>query len=242
MSKHNSHDDHPPSAPPPNDLMEQPFTAPASLLQHFNSIPWAASLLKSPDYYPIQTWSRLTKPSTGEDGFFAGTLATSSTIPYNLTLRRRDVVSPPQDPPTWPSPTASLSSPPSSTPPDIMMLFSLSTPGVSGHPSTAHGGIVATLIDETMSLAVTLHSDSRGDHPRGAIYTSQLDLRYKRPVTVPGFLIVRAKVVARAGRKCWVRAQLLQEEDNAGGHLEWAKRKRVMADAMGFWLEAAPRL
>ncbi|RJE20131.1 thioesterase family [Aspergillus sclerotialis] len=241
MSKpHNSYHDHPPSAPPPDDIMTQPFTPPSTLLQHFNSIPWAASLLKSPDYYPIQTWSRLPKPSTGEDGFFAGTLATPSTIPHSLTLRRRDIAPPPQEVPVWPSPTASPSSPPSSTPPDVIMLLSLSTPGICGHPSTAHGGIVATLIDETMSLAVTTHSDDRRDHPRGAIYTAQLDLRYKRPVAAPGLLVVRAKVVARVGRKTWVRAQALQEEDNAGGHLEWAKRKRVMADAMGFWLETTP--
>lgn len=121
------------------------------------------------------------------------------------------------------------------------MLFGLSSPGVSGHPSTAHGGIVATLIDEAMSLAVSVHS-GHGDetHPRGPIFTSQLDLRYKKPVDVPGLLVVRAKVVAKAGRKFWVRAQAVQEDQNSGGHLEWASRKTVRTDGMAFWLEAKP--
>ena len=37
-----------------------------------------------------------------------------------------------------------------------------------------------------------------------------------------------------------MRAQALQEdEEGAGGHLEWAKRKLVKADAMAFWVVAS---
>lgn len=144
------------------------------------------------------------------------------------------------------------------------MCLLLGEPGVCGHPGTVHGGVVATLVDEAMSLAVALQppsttittttSPSRGrggngvgeeHHPRGHIYTSQLDVRFKRPVTAPGMVVVRARVVARAGRKYWVRAHVVQEEDDAenksgGGHLEWTKRKIVKADAMAFWLETVP--
>ncbi|KAF4216882.1 hypothetical protein CNMCM6457_004753 [Aspergillus fumigatiaffinis] len=124
------------------------------------------------------------------------------------------------------------------------MMVDLATPGVSGHPSTAHGGVVATLLDEAMSLAVAMHAPSSGDHPRGAIYTAQLDVRYKKPLRVPGLVVVRAKVVARVGRKYWVRAQAVQEEsdEGLGGHLEWAKKKTVVTDAMAFWIQTAPSL
>ncbi|XHG05180.1 hypothetical protein AWENTII_008429 [Aspergillus wentii] len=222
--------------------MTQPLSSSLSL-DHFRSLPWASSLLASPDYYPIHTWSRLPKPSTGEDGFFSGTLASSSTIPHCLTIRRRDLIPPSPEAPAWPAPTASPSSPPSPNPPDAMMLLSLENPGVCGHPSTAHGGVIATLLDETMSLAVALHTAS-GGHPRGQIYTSQLDVRYRKPLQVPGLVMVKARVVARVGRKFWVRAQVVQEEDaqSTGGHLEWAKRKLVMTDAMAFWLETIPKL
>lgn len=226
-------------------------------LDHFRTNPWTASLLSSKAYYPVQTWSRLRKPSTGEDGYFAETLATPSTIPHCLTLRQRDVPVPPTNPPLWPPVTATPNSAPHILPPDVIMLVSFGTPGICGHPATAHGGVVATLIDEAMSLAVALQPAASAtqtssatserkdgnaqDHPRGHIYTAQLDVRFKKPVSAPGVLIVRAKVVARVGRKYWVRAQVVQEEDDeAGGHLEWTKRKVVKADAMAFWLETNP--
>jgi acyl-coenzyme A thioesterase PaaI-like protein len=120
------------------------------------------------------------------------------------------------------------------------MIFDLSSPGLSGHPSTVHGGIVATLIDEAMSLAVAAHTNAPNagvdDNPRGKIFTAQLDVRYKKRVTTPALLVIKARVVGRVGRKFWVRAQALQEDEDNGGHLEWAKRKLVKADAMAFWI------
>lgn len=241
MTGHNDSDTTAPSAPPPPSLLSQPYSPPKESLDYFRSIPWSNSLLASTDYFPIQTWSRLPKPQTGEDGLFAGTLATPSTIPHVVTLRRRpeSLSVPAEEPANWPVP-ARKPSPKETNPADVVFLVGLGSPGVSGHPQTAHGGIVALLIDEAMSLAVAVQS-SPAEHPRGAIYTAQLDVRYKKPVTVPGLAVVRAKVVARQGRKYWVRAQVLQEEDDAGGHLEWAKRKPVVTDAMAFWLETDPK-
>jgi acyl-coenzyme A thioesterase PaaI-like protein len=48
------------------------------------------------------------------------------------------------------------------------MIFELSSPGLSGHPSTVHGGIVATLIDEAMSLAVAFVAGSQVGASAGA--------------------------------------------------------------------------
>ncbi|KAJ5147613.1 Thioesterase superfamily [Penicillium atrosanguineum] len=214
-------------------------TAPA--IEHFRSNQWANNLLSSEDYTPIPTDSRRFKTSSGEDGFFSKTLATPTTIPHS-------------EAPTWLPATkedaAGKKPTPGTTPADIIMLYDLASPGLSGHPSTVHGGIVATLIDEAMSLAVASHTSPSGsadsppsetsaweDNPRGKIFTVQLDVRYRKRVTNPALLVVRARVVARVGRKFWVRAQALQEdEEGAGGHLEWAKRKVVKADAMAFWI------
>lgn len=221
-------------------------TAPA--IAHFRSNPWANNLISSEDYTPIPTDSRRLKPSTGEDGFFANTLATPSTIPHVLTLQRRNVAPPQSEPPTWlpaskKDAAAAAKPTPGTTPADIFMIYELGSPGLSGHPATVHGGIVATLIDEAMSLAVAAHtsapaaSGAADDNPRGKIFTAQLDVRYRKRVVNPALLVIRAKVVARVGRKFWVRAQAVQEdEEGAGGHLEWAKRKVVKADAMAFWI------
>ncbi|KAJ5702838.1 Thioesterase superfamily [Penicillium malachiteum] len=216
-------------------------------IAHFRTHQWANSLISSEDYIPIPTDSRRIKPSTGEDGYFANTLGTASTIPHVLTLMRRDISPPPSEPPTWLPATkqdaaAATKPTPGVNPADVIMIFDLGSPGLSGHPSTVHGGVVATLIDEAMSLAVAAHklgatAVSTDDNPRGKIFTVQLDVRYKQRVTTPALLVVRSKVVGRVGRKFWVRAQAVQEdEESAGGHLEWANRKVVKADAMAFWI------
>ncbi|KAJ5744013.1 hypothetical protein N7533_008883 [Penicillium manginii] len=215
-------------------------------IAHFRSNPWANSLISSADYKPIRTDSRQMKP-TGEDGYFATTLGTSTTIPHVLTLQRLNISPPPSKTPTWLPATkqeaeaAKANPTPSAMPADIIMLLDLSSPGLSGHPDTVHGGIVATLIDEAMSLAVGAHTSGAGsdagDNARGSIFTAQLDVRYKKRVTNPALLVVKTKVVGRVGKKFWVRAQALQEdEESSGGHLEWAKRKVVKAEAMAFWI------
>ncbi|KAJ6109705.1 hypothetical protein N7486_001940 [Penicillium sp. IBT 16267x] len=219
----------------------------ATEIAHFRSYQWANSLISSEDYIPIDTDSRRVKPTSGEDGYFANTLGTSSTIPHLLTLQRRNISPAPSEVPTWLPATkqdAGAKPTPGVNPADVLMLVDLSSPGLSGHPSRAHGGITATLIDEAMSLAVAAHASgpasptaSADDNPRGKIFTVQLDVRYRQKVAVPALAVVRAKVVARVGRKFWVRAQVVQEdEEGAGGHLEWAKRKIVKADAMAFWM------
>lgn len=217
----------------------------APTVAHFRSHQWANTLLNSADYTPIPTDSRQIKPATGEDGYFANTLGTPSTIPHLLTLQRRNISAIPSEVPPWLPTTkqdAAAKPTPGATPADILMICDLGTPGLSGHPSIVHGGIVATLIDEAMSLAVAAHcpapvSNAKGESSRGRTFTAQLDVRYRQPVNTPALLVIRSKVVARDGKKFWVRAEAVQEdEESTGGHLEWPKRKIVKADAMAFWI------
>lgn len=233
----------------------EPYVVPEATLSHFKSNPWANSLISSPDYVPVETRSRTAKPS-GEDSFFANTLGAADAIPHCLTLRKRDII-PPGGPPSYStaeSGAGSTSKPASQTPkhkpkskPDMITLFHLERPGVLGHPSIAHGGVVATLLDEVMSTAVELQipdSDPNKEDIRNRIFTVQLDVGFKRKVSVPGLVVVKAWCVAtEGGRKFWMNGEMVQEEgeggdSGGGGHLEWAKRKRVCADAKGFWLAA----
>jgi acyl-coenzyme A thioesterase PaaI-like protein len=112
------------------------------------------------------------------------------------------------------------------------MHLALAKPGVCGHPDTAHGGVLATIIDEAMSLGVTLYAPEAGEagksgRIRSKMFTAQLDMRYKRPVAVPGDLEVRVSVLAKQGKKVWVRAQAVQKGE-------------IMVDAVAFWLLVAP--
>ncbi|KAJ5782794.1 Thioesterase superfamily [Penicillium paradoxum] len=221
---------------------------PAPAIAHLSNNSWARNLIASPDYKAIETDSRRLKPTTGEDGYFAQTLNTPSTIPYCLTLQRRNLAPVPAEVPTWLPATkqdaaAAVKPTPNVNPADVVMILDLSSPGLSGHAFTVHGGIIATLIDETMSLAIAAHTNAPStagafdDNPRGEIFTAQLDIRYKKRVVTPALLVIKARVVGRAGKKFWVRAQAIQEdEESAGGHLEWAKKKVVKAEGMAFWI------
>lgn len=216
---------------------------PGPAIAYLRTNPWINNLISSPEYKAIQTDSRRVKPSTGEDGYFGQTLNTATTIPYCLTLQRIDIQPPPAEAPPWlPTTKAEASAKPTPTPQpaDVVMIFDLASPGLSGHPSTVHGGLVATLIDEAMSLAVAAHTNAPcagvDENSRGKIFTAQLDVRYRKRVVTPALLVIHARVIGRVGRKFWVRAQALQEDGDDGGHLEWAKRKTVKADAMAFWI------
>ncbi|OKL60809.1 hypothetical protein UA08_03909 [Talaromyces atroroseus] len=216
-------------------------------LAHFSSIPWAKSILQTSlqqqnhngDYVAIDMPARTLKPPTDEDGYFGGTLATQQTIPYIVTLRRRNLESIssllPTEPPVIDATSKRAFTP--SRPPDTITLVSLSTPGLSGHTSTVHGGVVATLFDEAMYLAVDAYLSSSSSAHDHKIYTAQLNVRYRKPIHTPGLLVIWSWCVARAGRKTWTIAHAVQEEEeHDGGHLEWVKTKTLRSEASSLWV------
>lgn len=70
-----------------------------------------------------------------------------------------------------------------------------------GPPSYLHGGIIATLLDETMSKAVRV---------RGlAAMTRQMEIEYLRPVPSGTSLRIEGRVVRSEGRKHWTEARIL---------------------------------
>ncbi|QKX61587.1 uncharacterized protein TRUGW13939_08739 [Talaromyces rugulosus] len=240
---------------PPEAVMIQPL-AEDYIPSFFYSNSWTASILSSPGFYPIRTWSRIEKPT--EDGLFAKTLATGATIPYCVTLRRQDNIldagsQATTQPPSWlntPSSSSSTTGPPSIDPPDIVMILAVSDIGTCSYANTAHGGFLDTVLEEAMSLVVALHvsqsafwptspRDTVQKLPRGNMHAAQLDTRYKGHVSVPGILVVRAKLVRKLGRKYWSRAQIIQEDDyvNKGEHgVSKVKNKTTRVDSMAFWL------
>jgi acyl-coenzyme A thioesterase PaaI-like protein len=69
-----------------------------------------------------------------------------------------------------------------------------------GAPGRAHGGIVASLIDETMGLAISM--------ARTPAYTGRLTVTYRAPTPVGQLLEVRARLHERSGRKLTIHAEL----------------------------------
>lgn len=86
-----------------------------------------------------------------------------------------------------------------------------------GHPGLLHGGIIATLLDETMSKSV---------RARGlTAMTRHMEVDYKRPVPSQTPIRMEGCVVRSEGRKHWVEAHIL---DQAG---------KVLASGKGLFIE-----
>ncbi|KAK2831937.1 hypothetical protein FQN49_007016 [Arthroderma sp. PD_2] len=221
----------------------KPYSVPDATISAFKANTWTSTLLKNQSYQTVETLCRKPKSQTGEDIFFASTINTPTTIPHLLTLQRKTnlVTSPPSKAPSLPAPPAQWPKIPSSQPADIVNLLYFAEPGVNGHPGIVHGGVISTLLDELMSLSIAAHIPGFDfDNPDkfGRLYTLQLDTRFKQPVRAGAHAVLRTWCIGNEGRKWWVRAQLVQEENPIkpdGEKVEWVKRKYVCADAVGFF-------
>ena len=93
----------------------------------------------------------------------------------------------------------------------------------SGPPGHAHGGIIATLLDEAMSKA---------NRARGVIaMTRHIEVEYLRPVPVSVSLTLTARHVSASGRRHYTEAQIA---DGSGQILATARAVFVAIDPAHF--------
>jgi len=167
------------------------------------SIPWCADLISGPNVIIMPTESREPKEST-EDALFAQTLKTPDTISGCLTF---------YDKPSC-----------DSAPIDkINTLISLGF-AVNGYPHVAHGGLVATLLDEIMGLLLSVNKRRAAVPDNSMIVTANLNVTYLKPVPTPSTILVSAKFKEIAGRKMFLLATV---EDSSGV---------ALARAEGLWV------
>jgi len=90
-----------------------------------------------------------------------------------------------------------------------------------GPPGYVHGGIIATLLDETMSKAVRSH---------GVVaMTRHMEVDYQRPVKSKAAIRMEGRVTRSEGRKHWTEARILDEDES------------VLAQGKGLFIEVQPR-
>jgi len=70
-----------------------------------------------------------------------------------------------------------------------------------GFPGVLHGGVLVTLLDESMAWAMWARSRALG-------VTAKMETRYRRPVPPDGELQVRARVTAQRGRRIEVESHI----------------------------------
>lgn len=93
----------------------------------------------------------------------------------------------------------------------------------SGPPGHAHGGVIATLLDEAMSKA---------NRARGVIaMTRHMEVEYLRPVPLAAAIILTARHVSATGRRHHTEAQIA---DDSGHVLATAKAVFVAIDPARF--------
>ena len=90
-----------------------------------------------------------------------------------------------------------------------------------GHPGYLHGGIIATLLDETMSKTVRATGISS--------MTRHLEVDYLLPVPSGHPLRLEGRITRTEGRKRWTEARILDAE------------KKTLARGMGLFVEVQPR-
>ncbi|GIJ99777.1 hypothetical protein Aspvir_003780 [Aspergillus viridinutans] len=85
--------------------------------------------------------------------------------------------------------------------------------GLSGQPDIAHGGFLATVLDQVTGTLIRASGLDRG---RGAV-TIYLNVKYQRPVRVPGVVVARAEVGRVEGRKIYVEGEIFVADDQGEG-------------------------
>jgi uncharacterized protein (TIGR00369 family) len=84
-----------------------------------------------------------------------------------------------------------------------------------------HGGIIATLLDETMSKAIRAGGFTA--------MTRQMEVNYLRPVPSGAPLRLEGRLASSEGRKHWAEAKILNEEG------------AILAQGKGLFIEVRPR-
>ena len=186
--------------------------------EYFESITWCAKLIDDPNTVVTSSPSRDFKKST-EDSLFAETLKADGTINACLLFYKKPKSSIIVD--------------------EIFMLLSLGR-RLNGMPNFAHGGILATVIDEAMGSLFVINKESKATS--GAV-TAYLNTSFIRPVATPAEILVTAKLTSIKGRKYYLQASITDKDEKSlakGDALWWVKRNpRASFDVM-FWLLSLP--
>lgn len=79
--------------------------------------------------------------------------------------------------------------------------------GYEGYPGMAHGGIIVAILDEASGRAVTT------DDPNRFFVTSELNVKYRKPVPTEKLITVKASITKNRGKVRWGHGEI---QDEAG--------------------------
>ncbi|PHH77511.1 hypothetical protein CDD80_533 [Ophiocordyceps camponoti-rufipedis] len=81
--------------------------------------------------------------------------------------------------------------------------------GLSGYEGVMHGGVICSLLDESLGIVHELNAALGKQHPAGRSHmTASLSVDFRRPVPVPADVCVEAWVEGVEDRKAFMRAEM----------------------------------
>jgi acyl-coenzyme A thioesterase PaaI-like protein len=201
-------------------------------LQYFTAIPWCKALLHRPGVENFVPPCREAKTETErrpyrtQDVLFTQTWNNATTIPHVIGFyERRETERYSYHPSMGRTNSAQRLLVGS-----ISLVFDLQ-PGLTGFNGSVHGGVIMTLIDETMGSLILVNcqkcSEMMKSEPlpadvldtTGAGYvTAELDLRFQRPLIAPTAAVVTASLDRISGRKVFINVSV-----TGRGGVEYAK-------------------
>jgi acyl-coenzyme A thioesterase THEM4 len=179
----------------------------AALASHkafFLRIPWLKPHLTASGWTAHPTRSRQPKSST-EDAFFAVVLKTPDTIAHCLSLCEASEL---------PVTSQLLAAPSTAVPIARSKSILYLDDNLSGYPHMAHGGFLGVLLDEQMGILLTCNQEFASSDANTMItqVTASLTIKFKRPVKLPGAVVVEAEVLKREGKKMVIVARVIGEK------------------------------
>ncbi|KAK4146791.1 HotDog domain-containing protein [Dichotomopilus funicola] len=187
-------------------------------LAHFSAIPWAARLLRDPAVSNIVVSERQPLAS-GDKRLVRETLNGATTVRACVTFVMHLPTTAEEEvagrPPLSKSKALLRGGGPKDgeDPARPFLLFNALLDlgeDLCGYRGTLHGGAFAVLLDETMCAAA--------DNQSQFAFTASLKVDFKKPVKLPGVVLVRSRVVKKEGRKIYVRGTIENEAGECGIH------------------------
>lgn len=151
----------------------------------FHSIPWCRAYIDDPQYITAKDITRDTVTDT-YDTFAAKTLNTKATISDIFCLKKRAQ-----------NQKDSF---------DTITFMSLGR-DLNGHDNVAHGGAVATILDEVAGFVLREWSS-----PERLYVTRNLNVNYLKPLRTPGLVLIKGSVSLAEERKKMVTLHLHDEK------------------------------
>ncbi|PGH07025.1 hypothetical protein GX51_02065 [Blastomyces parvus] len=214
-------------------------------INFFSGIPCAKPYLNNPSTYRVIPFHpRFDKgDADSTDRFFSNVINTPETVPRLVAVMRRPELNPmaaallgtpskqEDEKPLIAAPPTTTQNPLPAADPDFLLLLQLGR-SVSGFRDTVHGGVLATLLDETLSNCVEAFRQDmpvNGGEDRPRLYTAKLQVSFRAPVETPGVIIVKAWFKGVEGRKWFLEGQVVGEDGTVRAKAEslWVMEKIV---------------